>query len=121
VSEHIKLRTGQYLSQQELEDLRAEAAEAWDDAGAERGPWKVEWDVADISKLCNELVDRRAAEGGAGVSELRRRLEALRGTQALLERVGVSSGDAVIYEHAMVWLREEIGGVDTAISRLERP
>jgi hypothetical protein len=49
------------------------------------------------------------------VSVFRRRLEAAKATQALLERVGVSSADAAQYEKTMEWLREEIAMTEKSL------
>ena len=57
-----KLASGAYLEADQLAELLGEASAAWDDAGADRGPWRMEVDVADLAKLCQELTDRRAAD-----------------------------------------------------------
>jgi hypothetical protein len=53
--------SGQWLETDQLTEIQATATEAWDDA-ERSGSWKIEVDVADLTKLCNELVARRQDE-----------------------------------------------------------
>ena len=46
-----------------LDDLLVEAEEAWVAAGEGRGPWKLEVDVADLTKLIKEVLAWRATVG----------------------------------------------------------
>jgi len=54
-----RINSGTWLDDEQIAELLAGAEEDWELAGKEQGPWKVEVDCADLTKLLWEITERR--------------------------------------------------------------
>ena len=62
-----RIDSGEFLQPHQLEELHQSAVNAWDDASNERGDWNMAIDAADLTKLTQELIERRALDQGLPV------------------------------------------------------